>query len=64
MSKKKTKEQPTGKMLGLRVNQVIWDEFEALRREIIPRTSATGLLEAAMMEYIQRHKQTKKEGKQ
>ncbi len=63
MGKKKA-EDAGGKMIGLRVNPQLWERFQTLASSTIPRVSATALLEAAIIEYLDRHEpKTKKEGK-
>lgn len=64
MAKKKRDGERT-RNIGLHVKIELYERFQALSASMVPRVSTTALLEAAIMEYLERHEpKTKKEGKQ
>lgn len=55
MARKKKARADTTK-IGLAVNRELWKRFERMADESVPRVSMTALLEAAIAEYLNRHK--------
>jgi hypothetical protein len=61
--KKIEEEEVSGRvMVTRRLDRNLWDRVKAHAKTIVPRTTDTGIIEAALLEYLDRHE--KKRGQQ